>query len=111
QGYGLRVTCPLDGSAPILKLVKFQPTIRPLALPRPTSTEVDGAVVLASITLQAPDLNVDPAWTAIQQPNQNTPWPQPYPYQGYWQDMRLRIRRADSMVILDAFLNDRHLNE
>jgi len=111
QGYGLRVTCPLDGSAPILKLVKFQPTLRPLALPRPASTEVDGATVLASITLQAPDLNVDPAWTAIQQSNQNTPWPQPYPYEGFWQDMRLRIRRADNMVILDAYLNDRHLNE
>lgn len=110
QGYGLRVTCPLDGSAPILKLVKFQPTLRALALPRPTSTEVDGATVLASITLQAPDLNVDPVWTDQQQANQNTPWPQPYPYQGFWQDMRLRIRRADNMVLLDAYLNDRHLN-
>lgn len=108
QGYGLRVTCPLDGSAPIVKLVKFQPTIRPLALPRPASAEVDGAVVLASITLQAPDLNVDPAWLAVQ--SQSQPAPQPYPYQGYWQDMRLRIRRTDNMVILDAFLNDRHLN-
>ena len=108
QGYGLRVTCPLDGSAPVLKLVKFQPTLRALALPRPASTEVDGATVLASITLQAPDLNVDPAWESEQ--SQTAPPPQPYPYQGFWQDMRLRIRRADNMVILDAYLNDRHLN-
>lgn len=109
QGYGLRVTCPLDGSAPIVKLVKFQPTIRALALPRPASTEVDGAVVLASITLQAPDLNVDPAWLAVQ--SQSQPAAQPYPYEGFWQDMRLRIRRADNQVVLDAYLNDRHLNE
>ncbi len=110
QGYGLRVTCPLDNSAPILKLVKFQPIKRAPALTRPSSTEPDGATVLAMITLQAPDLNVDPVWAEQQSTNQSTPWPQPYPYQGYWQDMRLRIRRSENMVVLDAYLNDRHLN-
>lgn len=107
QGYGLRVTCPLDRSAPILKLVKFQPTRRAPGLVRPASAEPDGATVLASIALQAADLNLEPGWmsaTATTVPSG------PMPYQGFWQDMRLRIRRADSEVVLEAFLNDRHLN-
>lgn len=109
QGYGLRVTCPRDNSAPILKLVKFQPIKRAPSLSRPNSSEPDGATVLASVTLQAPDLNVDPAWLAQQSLTQ--PATGDIPYQGYWQDMRLRIRRQDSMVILEGYINDRHLNE
>lgn len=107
QGYGVRVTCPLDRSAPILKLVKFQPTKRAPNLNRPASAEPDGATVLASITLQAADLNLEPGWMAA---GATTVPSGPMPYQGYWQDMRLRIRRADSEVVLEAFLNDRHLN-
>jgi hypothetical protein len=109
QGYGLRITCPLDGSAPILKLIKFQPIRRAPGLNRPASAEPDGATILAMVTLQAPDLNVNPTWLAAQsltQPSTGT-----IPYQGFWQDMRLRIRRADSMVIMDGYLNDRHMNE
>jgi hypothetical protein len=107
QGYGLRVTCPLDRSAPVLKIVKFQATRRAPGLNRPASTEPDGATVLASITLQAADLNVEPGWMT---PTATTVPSGPIPYQGFWQDMRLRIRRADSEVVLEAFLNDRHLN-
>jgi hypothetical protein len=109
QGYGLRVTCPLDGSAPIVKLVKFQPIKRAPGLSRPSSSEPDGATVLATVTLQSPDLNVDPVWLAAQSITQ--PVTGDIPYQGFWQDMRLRIRRQDSQVILDGYINDRHLNE
>lgn len=108
QGYGLRVTCPLDRSAPILKIIKFQPTLRAPNLSRPASMEPDGATVLASITLQAADLNLQPGWmsaTATTVPSG------PMPYQGFWQDMRLRIRRGDSEVVLEAYLNDRHMNQ
>lgn len=107
QGYGLRVTCPLDRSAPILKLIKFQPSRRAPSLNRPASSEPDGATVLTSITLQAPDLNLEPGWMS---PTATTVPTGPMPYQGFWQDMRLRIRRTDSEVVLEAFLNDRHLN-
>jgi hypothetical protein len=109
QGYGLRVTCPLDGSAPVVKLVKFQPIKRAPGLSRPSSSELDGATVLATVTLQAPDLNVNPVWLSQQSLTQ--PATGDIPYQGFWQDMRLRIRRQDSMVILDGYINDRHLNE
>lgn len=108
QGYGLRVTCPLDNSAPIVKIIKFQPIKRAPNLTRPTSAEPDGATVLAMVTLQAPDLNVDPTWLAQQSLTQ--PATGDIPYQGFWQDMRLRIRRQDGMVILDGFINDRHQN-
>lgn len=107
QGYGLRVTCPLDRSAPILKLIKFSPTRRAPNLSRPSSMEPDGATVLASITLQAADLNLQPGWMT---PTATTVPSGPMPYQGFWQDMRLRIRRGESEVVLEAFLNDRHLN-
>lgn len=107
QGYGLRVTCPLDRSAPILKLIKFQTTRRAPALERPSSSEPDGATVLASITLQAADLNLQPGWMSAQA---TTVPAGPMPYQGYWQDMNLRIRRTDNEVVLEAFMNDRHLN-
>lgn len=106
QGYGARVTCPLDGSAPTLKIVKYMPDRRLPNMARPSSTEVDGMVVLTSVVLDADDLNVDPAWddsTYVQGAL--------LPYKGFWQDMRLRIRRADSEVILDVYLNDRNLNQ
>lgn len=109
QGYGLRVTCPIDNSAPILKIVKFQPLRRAPGLNRPASSEPDGATVLASYTLQAPDLNVDPVWLAEQ--SITVPATGDIPYQGFWQDMRLRIRRGEAEVILEAFINDRHLNQ
>lgn len=109
QGYGLRVTCPRDNSNPILKLIKFQPNRRAPSLNRPSSTEPDGATVLALVTLQAPDLNVDPAWLALQTTGE--PITGDISYQGFWQDMRLRIRRADNEVVLEAFLNDRHMNQ
>lgn len=108
QGYGLRVTCPLDRSAPILKIIKFQTTKRAPSLNRPASTEPDGATVLASITLQAADLNLEPGWMS---PTATTVPSGPMPYQGFWQDMRLRIRRADNEVVLEAYMNDRHLNQ
>jgi hypothetical protein len=107
QGYGLRVTCPLDRSAPILKLLKFQPTRRAPGLQRPASAEPDGATVLAAITLQAADLNLEPGWMS---PTATTVPGGPMPYQGFWQDMRLRIRRADNEVVLEAYMNDRHLS-
>lgn len=100
QGYGCRVTCPRDGSAPILKLIKFAPILRAPSLRRPSSLEPDGARVLASITLQATDLNLDPAWSGTGD----------MPFRGYLQEMRLRIRRGESEVVLEAFLNDRHMN-
>lgn len=109
QGYGLRVTCPRDNSNPVLKIIKFQPTKRAPSLSRPSSLEPDGATVLATVTLQAPDLNVDPAWLALQATGE--PITGDIAYQGFWQDMRLRIRRGDNEVVLEAYINDRHMNE
>ncbi len=100
QGYGLRVTCPLDGSAPVLKIIKYLTARRAPGLNRPSSTEVDGAQVLASITLQSTNLNVDPDWDGTGN----------FPYKGRWQDMRLRIRLGDDKAVLDAYLNDVNLN-
>jgi len=95
----------LDGSAPILKLIKFMPLKRLPGMSRPSSSEVDGMVVLASKTLEWDDLNLDPDFdpsTYVQG--------QILPYKGFWQDMRLRIQRQDSQVDLDVYLNDRNLN-
>jgi hypothetical protein len=100
QFYGLRVTCPLDGSSPILKLIKKQPRNRVSGLSNPSSVEPDLAQVLASVVIISQALNVDPTWDNTGDP----------PYRGFWQDMRLRIRRGDNEVVLEAFLNDRYLN-
>lgn len=100
QFYGLRVTCPLNGGNPILKLVKKTPYRRAPNLTMPVSTEQDNAIVLASVTLASSALNLDPSWDGTGNP----------PYRGFWQDMRLRIRHGDDQVVLEAFLNDRYLN-
>lgn len=106
QGYGARVTMPRDGTAPTLKIVKFMPARRLPNLDRPSSLEVDGMVVLASVVLDADDLNLEPGFDV----SSYVPG-QVLPYKGYWQDMRLRIRRADNEVILEVYLNDRNLNQ
>ncbi len=106
QGYGARVTFPLDGTAPTLKIVKFQPLKRAPNLTRPTSVEVDGAVILASVLLDFDDLNLDPSFD----PSTYVAGTTVLPYKGFWQDMRLRIRREDNEVILEVYLNDRNLN-
>lgn len=106
QGYGARVTMPLDGSAPTLKIVKFMPLRRLPNLSRPASSEVDGMVVLASVQLDPTDLNLDPSFDAA-----GYVTGQIVPYKGFWQDMRLRIRRTDDQVILEVYLNDRNLNQ
>ncbi len=108
QGYGARVTFPLDNSAPILKIIKFQPSKRLPGVPRPISTEVDGAVVLATIILSPEDLNLDQSFQADSATYIDG---DPLPYKGQWQDMRLRIRRTDNEVILDVYFNDRNLNQ
>jgi hypothetical protein len=107
QGYGARVTFPLDGSAPVLKIIKLMPLKRLPGMPRPSSTEVDGSVVLAQVTLDPDDLNLDPSFST-----QSATYVvgDPLPYKGQWQDMRLRIRRTDNEVILEVYLNDRNLN-
>lgn len=106
QGYGARVTMPLDGTAPVLKIIKYQLGKRLPGLNRPSSTEVDGMIVLASVTLEPDDLNLDPEFDQDTYVSGDL-----LPYKGFWQDMRLRIRRADSEVILDVYLNDRNLNQ
>lgn len=106
QGYGARVTFPLDGTAPILKIIKFSPRKRAPNQARPTSIEVDGAEVLASVTLDTDDLNLDPSFDS----DNYVEGVSTLPYKGFWQDMRLRIRRADNEVILEVYLNDRNLN-
>lgn len=106
QGYGARVTFPLNGTAPTLKIVKFQPRKRVPNLTRPSSIEVDGAVVLADVLLDFDDLNLDPSFD----PTTYVSGTSVLPYKGFWQDMRLRIRRADNEVILEVYLNDRNLN-
>jgi hypothetical protein len=106
QGYGARVTFPLDGSAPILKIIKFMPLKRLPGSSRPSSTEVDGMVVLAQVTLGPDDLNLDPNFDVS-----NYTVGDILPYKGFWQDMRLRIRRQDNEVILEVYLNDRNLNQ
>ena len=100
QFYGLRVTCPLDGSNPILALVKKQPRNRAPNLANPASTEPDFAQVLTSVILPNQVLTVDPDWDTTGNP----------PYRGFWQDMRLRVRRGDNEVILEAYFNDIYLN-
>ena len=100
QGYGLRVTCPINGSAPVLKLIKFLTARRAPGLNRPSSSEIDGAQVLTSMTLQSKHLTLDPTWDGTGN----------IPYRGFWQDMRLRVRFGEDKVVLDAFLNDVHLN-
>lgn len=108
QGYGARVTFPLDGSAPILKIVKFLPLMRLPRLPRAVSVEIDGAIVLAQQTLDSVDLNLQPEFSAgsfVYTPGSVMP------YKGQWQDMRLRIRRSNDEVVLDVYLNDRNLNQ
>lgn len=102
QFYGLRVTCPVDGSAPILKIVKKSPHRRAPNLTTPTSAEPDDAEVLATITLTAVAMNLDPSFVSGTAGN--------FPYRGFWQDMRFRVRRGDNEVILEAYLNDRFLN-
>jgi hypothetical protein len=106
QGYGARVTMPRDGTAPTLKIIKFMPGRRLPGLNRPSSTEVDGMVVLASVVLELNDLNLDPTADVSNYLTGDV-----MPYKGFWQDMRLRIRRTDNEVILDVYLNDRNLNQ
>lgn len=106
QGYGARVTMPLDGSAPTLKILKFMPEKRLPGLARPSSSEVDGMVVLDSIRLDPDDLNLEPGFDDATYSIGDV-----LPYKGFWQDMRLRIRRADKEVILEVYLNDRNLNQ
>lgn len=100
QGYGVRITCPRAGTVPTLKLVKYMPPAVPPGIARPTSTEPDGAVVLASVTLQAANLNLDPDWDSTGNP----------PYRGFVQETRIRIRRADQQVFVEVFHNDRNMN-
>lgn len=106
QGYGARVTMPRDGTAPVLKIVKYMPAKRLPGMSRPSSSEVDGMVVLTSVTLDADDLNLETGFDGSSYLSGNV-----LPYKGIWQDMRLRIRRADDQVILDVYLNDRNLNQ
>ncbi len=100
QFYGLRVTCPVDGSAPVLKIIKKTPHRRAPDLTAASTGEVDDAQVLASVILISQAMQIDPTWDGTGD----------YPYRGFWQDMRLRIRRGDNEVILEAFINDRYLN-
>lgn len=100
QFYGVRVTCPLDGSNPTLKIIKKTPRRRVPDLSNASSTEPDFAQVLASVEIVSQALNYDPSWDGTGN----------VPYKGFWQDMRLRIRRGDAEVVLEAYLNDRYLN-
>lgn len=100
QGYGVRITCPTDGALPTLSIVKFMPPAVPPGIAAPASTEPDGAVVLASVTLQAAQLITDPEWDGTGSP----------PYRGWIQMTALRVRRADSQVVLEVFHNDRNRN-
>lgn len=106
QGYGLRFTFPLDETAPILKIIKYQPGRRIPNLTRPSSVEIDGALVLAEVILEPDDLNLDPDFDVS-----TFTVGDPLPYRGFWQDARLRIRRADREVILETYLNDRNMNQ
>jgi hypothetical protein len=98
QGYGLRVTCHRNGSAPILKIIKFAPPVIGPGVSGPqTLTEVDKARVLASFTLTANHLQCETAGDVTT-------------YRGLVQVIRFRIRRADDQVILEAYINDRNQN-
>lgn len=104
QAYGLRVTCPLNGDTPTLKIIKKTPDRRINAGPSSTA-ERDDAQVLASFRLRRQDLNQD-----IDLTSDNKNDVTGVNYKGYWQDMRLRIRGTDGVVTLEAFINDRHEN-
>lgn len=96
QGYGLRVTCPRNGAAPILKIIKFSPPVVGPGVSGPqTLTEVDKARVLTQVTLLANQLHLE------NDEDIST-------YRGQVQSMRLRVRRSDDHVILEAFLNERN---
>ena len=95
QGYGLRFTCPEDGGAPILKIVKYLTRALPPGYLPPSSIEPDLAIVLASYTLTANELILDSSYAGTGN----------LPYQGLVQELRLRVRRTDQSVILEAFMN------
>lgn len=100
QGYGLRVTFPRSGADPILKFVKYTTKSIPTGYTPGSSAEPDGALVLKSVTLDRDNLNLDADWDGTGN----------LPYQGNVQEMRLRVRRSEDQVILEAYLNDRNMN-
>ncbi len=106
QGYGARVTCPLDGSAPTLKVLKYMPARSLPNSPRPSSTEVDNMVVLKEVVLGPSDMILEDGFDFDAYAAGDL-----LPYKNLAQDMRLRIRRADNEVILEIYLNDRNLNQ
>lgn len=108
QAYGLRVTCPLSGDTPTLKIVKLTPDRRINSTTSSSTGERDDATVLASVQLRRQDLNTDPA-TPLTSDNKNDVTG--VSYKGFWQDMRLRIRGTDGRVVLEAFINDRFENQ
>lgn len=98
QGYGLRLTCPRSGAAPILKLVKYVPkVVAPGNQLSVTAGEVDNVQVLMQVTLTSHNLHTEQGWDGEGL----------IPYQGETQFMRLRVRRADDQVILEGYFNDR----
>lgn len=107
QAYGLRVTCPLNGDNPTLKIVKKTPDRRINSGPSSTA-ERDDATVLASVQLRRQDLNSDPA---VELTSDNKNDVTGVTYKGFWQDMRLRIRGTDGRICLEAFINDRFENQ
>lgn len=108
QAYGLRVTCPLNGDNPILKIIKLTPDRR-INSGSTSTAERDDATVLTSITLRRQDLNTDTVTTPVTSENKNDTTG--VTYKGFWQDMRLRVRGIDGRVTLDAFINDRYENQ
>lgn len=110
QGYGLRITHPCAGTAPTLKIVKFMATKLAPGIGSPgSSTGGDNIQVLAEVVLRAQEmhleLNYEENADDAQRLTTNT-----FPYRGFIQEIRLRIRYADDRVILEAFINDRNLN-
>lgn len=110
QGYGLRITHPCDGTAPVMKIIKFMTTKLAPGIGSPGSNAGgDNIQVLESIVLRSAEMHVDPSYEPTSA-DQNRDPDAVFPYRGFVQEIRLRIRYADDLVTLEAYINDRNFN-
>jgi hypothetical protein len=113
QGYGLRITHPCDGTAPVMELIKFTPTqLAPGIGSTGSSAGGDNVQVLESLVLRCQEMHVEQGFECPETVTGEDPRDPDavFPYRGFIQEIRLRIRYADDQVQLDCYINDRNLN-